>query len=425
MARVDVAGKKCLRCRHLSSIGRSDDGCGQRQNVFAVLNFFKGYGDKTQRKIAVQGRAVHDKNCLFMAAQASIFGEVESALRNASGERRVEVLRRVTDLFVGQAEQIDPEQSELFDGVLNRLIKNIEDRAVAELSVRISPLPNAPLGTVRALAHHDSIDISGPVLTHSARLTDGDLIAIAKTKGQAHLASIAGRSRLTTMVTDVLVDHGNSDVANTLAQNAGALISNIGMAKLVMRSDGDDRLTESLALRADVPPHQFQNLLSQATEAVRTKLMRSAPPERQHALKSVLSQISNQIAPRAVPSEQYRDAQRLMNPFGQDTELLKAKVFEYAMKRMIAEVIVGLSILSGLPVEHLDRLFCVPNSVGLLAVCRSVLLDWDAVRSILRLSAAVEALADVEYLADQYNTLSPASAQRLLRFWQTRQKVAA
>jgi len=365
-----------------------------------------------------------DKNCR-MSRPASIFGEVESALREASGERRVEVLRRVTDLFVSQAEQCTEEQSELFDGVLNRLIKDIEDRAIAELSARMAPLANAPAGTVRALARHDNIDISGPVLAYSERLTDGDLVDIAKSKGQAHLASIAARTRLNVAVTDVLVDRGDASVADRLARNSGALISNIGMAKLVMRSDGDERLTESLANRADIPPHHYQNLLSQATDVVREKLLQSAPPERQQAIKAVLSRIAAQVAPPTISREQYREAQHLINAFSQDTELLKAKVFEFAMKRKVPEVIVGLSILSGVPADQLDRLFVVPNAVGLLAVCRSVLLDWDNVRPIVRISAAGDApeSVGVEQLAEQYNALSPASAQRLLRFWLTRQKV--
>ena len=365
-----------------------------------------------------------DKNCR-MSRPASIFGEVESALREASGERRVEVLRRVTDLFVSQAEQCTEEQSELFDGVLNRLIKDIEDRAIAELSARMAPLANAPAGTVRALARHDNIDISGPVLAYSERLTDGDLVDIAKSKGQAHLASIAARTRLNVAVTDVLVDRGDASVANRLASNSGALISNIGMSKLVMRSDGDDRLTESLANRADIPPHHYQNLLSQATDVVREKLLQSTPPERQQAIKAVLSRIAAQVASPTISREQYREAQRLINAFSQDTELLKAKVFEFAMKRKVPEVIVGLSILSGVPSDQLDRLFVVPNAVGLLAVCRSVLLDWDNVRPIVRISAASDASESlgVEQLAEQYNALSPASAQRLLRFWLTRQKV--
>ena len=360
-----------------------------------------------------------------MSGTASIFGEVESALRGAPGDKRVEVLRRVTDLFVAQSDQYSKEQTELFDGVLNRLIEHIEDRAIAELSARIAPIANAPAAAVHTLARHDNVEISGPILMQSPRLTDDDLIEIATTKSQAHLARIAGRNSLATTVTDVLVDHGNADVANTLARNSGARFSNTGMAKLVMRSDGDDRLTESLACRSDIPPHHFQSLQSQATETVRERLLQSAPPARRTAIKIVLSQISAQIAPQPIAAARYLEAQRLVNSFSQDTELRKSKVFEFAVKKRLAEVIVGLSILSAVPVEDIDRLFGVSSAIGLMAICRSVMLDWQSAWAVIMTSASAGTFqADLDALHQQYETLSPQSAQRLLRFWQTRQRVS-
>ena len=360
-----------------------------------------------------------------MSGTASIFGEVESALRGAPGDKRVEVLRRVTDLFVAQSDQYSHEQTELFDGVLNRLIEHIEDRAIAELSARVAPIANAPVATVHALARHDNVEISGPILTQSPRLTDEDLVEIANTKSQAHLARIAGRNSIATKVTDALVDRGNADVANMLARNSGARFSNTGMAKLVMRSDGDDRLTESLACRSDIPPHHFQSLLTQATEAVRERLLQSAPPARRTAIKIVLSQISAQIAPQPIAAARYLEAHRVVKAFSQDTELLKSKVFEFAVKKRLAEVIVGLSILSGVPVEDIDRLFGVSSAIGLMAICRSVMLDWQSAWAVIMTSASAGAFqAELDALHEQYEALSPQSAQRLLRFWQTRQRVS-
>lgn len=338
----------------------------------------------------------------------------------------MEVLRRVTDLFAGQSDHYTPEQTALFDNVLHRLTEHIEDWAIVELSTRVAPMTNGPAETVRALARHDNIDISGPLLKQSVGLSDRDLIEIAMTKSQAHLARIAGRSSLNVKVTDVLVDHGDHDVAHELAQNSGAWISDTGMAKLVMRSDGDDKLTQSLACRADIPPHHFQNLLSQATEVVRERLLKSAAPDRQYAIKNVLSHISAQIAPQPVAAARYIDAQRLMKEFSQDTELLKSKIYEFSVKKRVAEVIVGFSFLSTIPVEQVDRLFSVTNAFGILALCRSVSLDWQSAWAVIMTSASADMLqsAEADEMDAEYKNLSPASAQRLLRFWQTRQRVA-
>src|ERR1700692_2585867 len=125
-----------------------------------------------------------------MSRAASIIGEVESALHGATDAKRVDVLRRVTDLFLGDAEIITSDQTALFDSVMGQLITHIESRALVELSGRLAPIANAPLDTVRALARHDDIEVSGPILAGSERLTDDDLIEIANTKSNGHLAKI-------------------------------------------------------------------------------------------------------------------------------------------------------------------------------------------------------------------------------------------
>ena len=69
---------------------------------------------------------------------------------------------RVTDLFlVSAAGGVNAEQLELFDNVLERLIKTIEIRALAdvsarmalaEISVKLAPVPKAPPAAIRRLA---------------------------------------------------------------------------------------------------------------------------------------------------------------------------------------------------------------------------------------------------------------------------------
>src|SRR4051812_36729962 len=61
-----------------------------------------------------------------MSAALSIVTEVETALHGASGEKRSEVLRRITDLFVASADNTNEHQTALFDGVMGQLIIHVE-----------------------------------------------------------------------------------------------------------------------------------------------------------------------------------------------------------------------------------------------------------------------------------------------------------
>ena len=94
----------------------------------------------------------------------SLIIELEEAVHSHSAEKRVETLRRVTDLFLGEAERLNDEQIALFDDVLGKLIHRIETKALAELSSRLAPIDNAPIDVIRRLARHDAIIVAGPVL---------------------------------------------------------------------------------------------------------------------------------------------------------------------------------------------------------------------------------------------------------------------
>ena len=78
--------------------------------------------------------------------------ELEQAIANGSSQKRVETLRRITDLFVNKAEQFNEEHVELFDQVIARLSDVIEARARAELSERLAHVPNAPINVLKDLA---------------------------------------------------------------------------------------------------------------------------------------------------------------------------------------------------------------------------------------------------------------------------------
>ncbi|MGH6684954.1 MAG: DUF2336 domain-containing protein, partial [Pseudolabrys sp.] len=222
------------------------------------------------------------------APKNQIIRDIDSALQAGSGDKRTKLLMSITDLFAGEAARYSEDQTRLFDDVLVHLIERVESSALVEIAARLASIPNAPADAIRQLARNDAIEVSGPILGRSTRLRDSDLIEIAKTKSQAHLAHIARRPKLNEVVTDVLVDYGDADVANEVAINSGAQCSKLTMAKLVMRADGDDRLTESMSRRADLSPQMFRQLLSQATAAVRAKLLTSAKPEQRATISKVM-----------------------------------------------------------------------------------------------------------------------------------------
>ena len=64
-------------------------------------------------------------------APPSLLGELEAAIQGGSAEKRAEMLRRVTDLFVSTAPRVTEAQSGVFDDVFEHLIREIEIRGGA------------------------------------------------------------------------------------------------------------------------------------------------------------------------------------------------------------------------------------------------------------------------------------------------------
>src|SRR5271156_5969993 len=104
-----------------------------------------------------------------MEAGHSLISELEDAIQSGSKDKRVDSLRRITDLFVADADRLNDQQIEVFDDVLSHLIKRIEGRALAELSGRLAPISNAPIDVVSRLARDDDIAVAEPILKQSAR----------------------------------------------------------------------------------------------------------------------------------------------------------------------------------------------------------------------------------------------------------------
>ena len=227
-----------------------------------------------------------------MTAQVSLIEELEAAIRVGPNDERI--ASRVVDLLIVNADRLSEQQVGAFDDVLRRLVAAIDSKARAELGRRLAPVENAPTETVRRLALDEDIAVAGAVLAQSARLTTGDLVAIAKIKSQAHLLAIAGRAQLGEFVTDALLAHGGRDVVHALASNTGARLSETAVSIVLQRAEKDESLAEKVGLRVDIPLQLFRKLLLRASEDVRSRLLAAALPERQAEIRRMLSLISNE-----------------------------------------------------------------------------------------------------------------------------------
>jgi uncharacterized protein (DUF2336 family) len=364
-------------------------------------------------------------------ANLSIVDEVEAAINIGSPEKRLDTIKRVTDLFLASAGSFNSEQIDLFDGVLERLVKTIEIRAIAdvsarialaEMSVQLAPVGQAPPAVVRRLARNDEITIAGPVLTESARLSEHDLVEIAETKGEQHLLAISARWWLKEVVTDALLARRYPSVSRRLVNNPGARVSAAGFAVVLAQAESDPELAVETGIRVDLPAELRHQLLRNATEAVRSRLLSRAPSHLFEEIRSAIAAVAAGVDRDMSRVRDFAGAKRFVALLKDKGELNEATLFGFAKQRKYEETVAALAELSQSTIEVVRPLMQSLRDDGVLIPCKVAGLGWETVHAVLESRFATGSLGPHELaeVKSQFGRLTTENARRLLRFWQVR-----
>jgi uncharacterized protein (DUF2336 family) len=355
-------------------------------------------------------------------ASSALIVELEGAVAGGSSQRRIEMLRKVTDLFLSDADRLSEQQISVFDEVLVRLMERVEARTLAQLSTTISNVQSAPRDVVRRLAFHNEAAVAAPVLSKSNRISESDLVEIAKSRGQQHLLAISVRETLNVALTDILIDRGDAVVSHALARNTGARFSERGYATLVENAERDDGLAEKLGLRLDIPVKLLRELLRKATEAVRARLLRAAPPEIREKIQAAIQSVVEQIGLNVPKPTDYTAAQAAVLALNRAGNLSDSAVNRFALERQYDYVAAALSLLASVGIEAIDPLVTNSRPDGLIVACRAARLSWSTTVMILRNRSSFPAVSrqQLEQGKEVFEALSLSAAQRTIRFWSAR-----
>lgn len=345
-----------------------------------------------------------------------ILSMIEDIVERGSRTRRAEVLKRMTTLFVEGAPGFTEEHIQLFDEIFNCLIAKIEDRARFELSISLARIGNAPHDVIRQLATDDDIAIARPVLQHSERLEDPDLLEVAKSKSQEHLLAIANRSQLAEAITDVLVRRGDRQVVRDVAGNSGARLSLVGFSTLVRKAEKDGILAEKVGQRADIPDALLRELLVQATEVVQRRLFTTATAQTRTKIRQVLSGMANESGINGT----FRG--RVMPILAKAVDgisLDEAVVARFANDGRYDETIAALSKLCKIPIESMQRIMENKRADPAIVACKALGFGWQTAQAILLLQTRGHGMSihGLESKRRNFKKMSASAARDVMRLW--------
>lgn len=356
-----------------------------------------------------------------MSPLACLLKDVDGSLGRGSGEDRARTLARITDLFVDGADDYGPEEVELFDSVIQRFAAAIETRARVELAERLAPLGNGPRGVLLTLAH-DEIVVARPVLSHSPRLYDQDLMAIAVQRGRDHMLAICDRPKVSESVTDVLVHQGDGVVRHAIAGNLGARFSLMGAATLIDHSRGDAALQELLGDRPDLSPTQAGQLVTIAKETARRHLTRSLPGA-DGAIAAAVDRGASAV--EAVLDKPRRPGPTGLSVFASDRDVTETDLARYAAERRSEQALGALATLTGLAPDCIDRIFEERDNDLLLVIGKARGWSWGTVRLLLQLrDPRLSERHHFRRAEETFDGLATATAQRVLHFLKVREATA-
>ena len=289
------------------------------------------------------------------------------------------------------------------------------------MSRRLAPIANAPIEILRRLANDEDIAVAAPVLTQSPRLQEKDLVDIARNKGQAHLAALSERNPLMPAVTDILVQRGDRDVVQKVADNPGARLSEAGYSSLVRRAQNDGDLAASVAHRADIPDHLFRELLMRATEVVQRRLLAAAKPETQAEIRRVLAKVSGEVAASIHPKRNFSAAQETVRAAAASGTLDETMVAGFASAGRYEETVAALAALCDVPLDVIDKMMNGERPDPVLILCKSINFSWPTVRTVIlvRPGSRGKSAPALDQASANFDKLSALTAQRVARFWQT------
>jgi hypothetical protein len=211
-------------------------------------------------------------------------------------------------------------------------------------------------------------------------------------------------------------------VSRRIISNPGARVSAAGFAIVLAQAQSDSELAVETGIRVDLPSDLRQQLLRNATEAVRSRLLSRAPPHLFEEIRSAIAAVSAGVNREMSGARDFTAAKRLVALLNDNGELTEATLLGFAKQRKYEETVAALAELSRSTIEVIRPLMQSLRDDGVLIPCKAAGLSWDTVHAVLdsRFATGRVGPHELAKAQGQFAKLTTENAQRLLRFWQVR-----
>ncbi len=343
-----------------------------------------------------------------------------------SSDRRRELLREITDVFLDKPESYNETENWYFGDILGKVAYELETEMRRELAEKLGDHEAAPRELVNRLAR-DEIEVARPVIERSPVLSQDDLVEIAQVQSQDHLLAITKRSDIGEQVSTVLVDRGDDNVVKGLVENNSAVISKGSLQVVADRAEKSEVLQASLLRRPDLPYDMMKGMVAKLSNDIREKILSESNDVDRNRLENALQEVTaHQESKLNLRRNQQSKPEVVIADLVANNALTPQKLITFAREQRIPEFVCGLAKLANIDLETAEKVTLDRSGEGLALTCRAGGLPPNQFAEMMHaLNPLVRrSQQDMSQLVQTYERLAVPTAQRILRFWRVRRSVA-
>ena len=347
--------------------------------------------------------------------------ELIALAQEPSSSKRRELLREVTDLFFGGAEQHSVRELQLFDGVMDKLAADMAAEVRAELAHRLADVNQPPTKLLRSLAE-DTIQVAEPVLLRSNALSEQDLLRVVATKGQDHLRAVSRRENLTENVSDVIVERGDDTTLNVLLRNTTASLSRKSVETVIDRATVNPDLHHAVIERRDLPVDLLNEMYfvveARLREAILARNAELDPADVQAALDNSRKRMAARDGALPPDYAEAEDHVRGLLARGPITPQMLVSFLRFGER---TRFLVALAELTDIDFHTARRIMERREMDALAIICKAAGFERTLFLTFAVLILETNGnMAKAQEYGNLYNSLTKETAQRTMRFWRMR-----
>ncbi len=343
--------------------------------------------------------------------------------RETSSEGRVELLHEITDLFLENHASHSDQENAYFGEILGKLMPLATTQDRQQLAQSVAVVPTAPSNLIKTLAN-DDLEVANPILSKSTVLSSEDLVAIIKQQSQGHLLAISTRQEVPEMVADALVERGDDDVLDTLADNEGAELSDQTLETMVNKSANPGNLAKTLAARTDMAPQMVQRMVEHISRSARKYVEENKAELTDEQISDIVQKAQSWAVKKNV-KEQRETAITFISRKNQ-LGLLDGKLLLRMLKTSeVEKFIVGIAQMASINHDIARESVFDKTGEKLAIICKSQEIAVDMFMDFYDLTNFDNSRTSEnrQSMAGVYGRMTIQAAQRALRFLKTRSGV--